>query len=154
MAASTGDDKSDHPETLDEDECSSYNVEESVEAQDEVNVQLQVATDEIAKLKQMLDEARLEIFELRKNVARKRFGIELVRESDKDVHFYTGLPSAAVFDRLLEYLNPDGRRSNVVYRASHCSKVGQRVHRNRTWGGKMEGIRVTDWKTSKFEPGR
>ena len=94
---------------------SSHNVEESVEAQDEVNVQLQIATDEIAKLKQMLDEARLEIFELRKNVARKRFGIELVRESDKDVHFYTGLPSAAVFDRLLEYLNPDGRRSNVVY---------------------------------------
>ena len=118
VAASTGDDKSDHPETLDEDECSSYNVEESVEAQDEVNVQLQVATDEIAKLKQMLDEARLEIFELRKNVARKRFGIELVRESDKDVHFYTGLPSAAIFDRLLEYLNPDGRRSNVVYRAT------------------------------------
>ena len=78
VAASTGDDKSDHPETLDEDECSSHNVEESVEAQDEVNVQLQVATDEIAKLKQMLDEARLEIFELRKNVARKRFGIELV----------------------------------------------------------------------------
>ena len=72
VAASTGDDKSDHPETLDEDECSSHNVEESVEAQDEVNVQLQVATDEIAKLKQMLDEARLEIFELRKNVARKR----------------------------------------------------------------------------------
>ena len=32
VAASTGDDKSDHPETLDEDECSSYNVEESVEA--------------------------------------------------------------------------------------------------------------------------
>ena len=57
VAASTGDDKSDHPETLDEDECSSHNVEKSVEAQDEVNVQLQVATDEIAKLKQMLDEA-------------------------------------------------------------------------------------------------
>jgi len=31
----------------------------------------------------------------------------------KDVNFYTGLPSAAVFDRLLQYLNP---RSNVVYR--------------------------------------
>ena len=31
----------------------------SVEAQDEVNVQLQVAMDEIAKLKQMLDELKL-----------------------------------------------------------------------------------------------
>ena len=57
----------------------------------------------------MLDEARLEIVELRKNVARKRFGIEVVRDSDKDVNFYTGLPSAAVFERLLEYPSPDGK---------------------------------------------
>ena len=44
----------------------------------------------------------------------------MIRESDKDVYFYTGLPSFAVFDRLLvlEYLNPDGRHSNVVYQAT------------------------------------
>ena len=118
QCGSTRDDKCDDPETLNEDECSSHNAQASVEAQGEGNAQLQASTDEISKLKQMLDEARMEIVELRKNVARKRFGIELVRESDKDVHFYTGLPSAAVFDRLLEYLNPDGRRSNVVYRAT------------------------------------
>ena len=111
-------DKSDDQEVIDEAESSSCNVEESVEEQGEVDAQLEAANDEIVKLKQMLDKARLEITELRKNVSRKRFGIKLVRESDKDVHFYTGLPSAAVFDRLLEYLSPDGRRSNIVYQAT------------------------------------
>ena len=90
-------DKSDDPEATDEAESSFCNVEESVKEQGKVDAQLEAENDEIVKLKQMLDEARLEIAKLRKNVSRKRFGIELVRKSDKDVHFYTGLPSAAVF---------------------------------------------------------
>ena len=40
----------------------------------------------------------MEIVDLRKDVAKKRFGIEVFRGSDKDAIFYTGLPSAAVFD--------------------------------------------------------
>jgi len=31
---------------------------------------------------------------------------------------YTGLPSASIFYQLFQYLNPDGKRSNVVYRAT------------------------------------
>ena len=123
MEQCDSEDKRNDSEATDEAESSSCNVEESVEKQGEVDAQLEAANDETVKLKQMLDEARLEITELRKNVSRKnvsrkRFGIELVRESDKDVHFYTGLPCAAVFDRLLEYLNPDGRHSNIVYQTT------------------------------------
>ena len=92
---------------------SSENADDSLEACS----RLDTAREEILKLN-MLDEARLEIVELRKSVGRKRFGIEAVQDSDKDVNFYTGLPSAAVFDRLFEYLSPGGKRSNVVYRTT------------------------------------
>ena len=53
----------------------------------------------------------------------KKFCIEIIKESNKDVQFYTGLPSGAVFDRLL---SPKGKHSNIVYRATakkwsdHC----------------------------------
>ena len=79
-------------------------------------MQLQKATNEINSLKQMLNETRKEVAELKKGVHSK-FCIEAIRESDKDVQFYTGLPSVAVFYRLLEYLSPAGKRSNVVYNA-------------------------------------
>jgi len=46
------------------------------------------------------------------------FGIDVVQDSDKDMNFYTGLSSFAVFDILLEDFNPDERCSNVVYRAT------------------------------------
>ena len=62
----------------------------------ELLAQLEAAKDEIARLKQLLGEAKLEIVELKKGVTRKRFGIEAVRDSDKDVNFYTDLPNAAV----------------------------------------------------------
>lgn len=94
----------------------------------------------------MLDEARLEIVELRENVGRKRFGIEAVRDSDKDVNFYTGLTSAAVFDRLFEYLSPDGRRSNVVYRAT-----AQRWDSDCA-GGMQPG--EAEWRDSESQVGR
>jgi len=53
----------------------------------------------------LLDRARLEIVELRKDVGRKRFEIEVLQGSDKDINFYTGLLSAVVFGRL-QYLTP------------------------------------------------
>ena len=68
------------------------------EVQNEVTAQFEAAKDEIEKLK-MLDEARLQIVGLQENVG-KKFSIEAIRDSDKDVNFYTGLPSAAVFDTL------------------------------------------------------
>ena len=81
-----------------------------------LNAELAKATSEITTLKQMLTETRMEAAELKED--RCKFCIEAIRGSDKDVHFYTGLPSATVFDKLLEYLSPEGKRSNVVYRAT------------------------------------
>ena len=60
----------------------------------------------------------MEITELQKGVSRKRIGIETCQDSDKDIQFYTGLPSVSVFYQLLEYLSPSGKRSNVVYNAT------------------------------------
>ena len=73
----------------------------------------------------MLGEAKLEIVELKKGVTRKRFGIEAVRDSDKDVNFYTGLPNAAVFDRPLEYLSPVVYRPTAQRWASSCGEEMQ-----------------------------
>ena len=42
-------------------------------------------------------------------------GRGLFQVSDKDIHFHAGLPSTAVFDKLLKYLSPDGKCSHVVY---------------------------------------
>ena len=39
--------------------------------------------------------------------------------------FFTGLPSASVFYHLFQYLNPDGKHSNVVYHAT-AQKRAQR----------------------------
>ena len=81
-------------------------AEEEASEEEFVDTRLKEAYDEIDRLRQQLSDAKMEIEELRKGISRKRFGIEAIQESDKDVHFYTGLPSAAVFYRLLEYLNP------------------------------------------------
>ena len=106
---------------------------------------LDTAKKEILKLK-MLDEARLEIVELRKSVGRKRFGIEAVRDFDKDVNFYTGLPSAAVFDRLFEYLSPGGKQSNVVYRATAQRWISDYA------GGMQPG--EAEWRDSESQIGQ
>ena len=101
-----------------EDELSLSDVNENtckVKHTLEVDAQLKEANDEIARLNQLLGDAKMEIIELRKGVSRKRFGIEAFQNSDKDVQFDTGLPSAAVFYLLLEYLSPVGKRSDVVY---------------------------------------
>ena len=93
-------------------------IEEEVSEEAPEDVRLKEANDEIDRLRQMLSDAKMEIIELRKGVSRKRFGIDAIQESDKDVHYYTGLPSTAVFYRLLEYLSPAGKQSNVVYKAT------------------------------------
>ena len=55
----------------------------------------------------------------------RRFCFENIQDSDEDVLFFTGLPSASVFYHLFQYLNPDGKRSNVVYHAT-AQKRAQR----------------------------
>ena len=56
--------------------------------------------------------------ELVRELERRRFCFESIEDSNDDVLFYTGLPSSSVFYQLLNYLSPDGMRSNVVYRAT------------------------------------
>jgi len=102
-------------------------VNEELEDVQEVNAQLKAqlakANDEVAKLKQLLSDVKMEITKLQKEASRKYFGIEACQESNKDVQFYTGSPSVA---ELLEYLSPSGKRSNVVYNATaqKCMKEG------------------------------
>ena len=57
------------------------------EIQNEVTAQCEAAKDEIEKMK-MLDEARLQIVELQESVGKKRFSIEAIRDSDKDVNWF------------------------------------------------------------------
>ena len=116
------------------------------EVQSEFTAQFEAAKDEIEKLKKMLDEARLQIVELQESVRKKRFSIKVMRDSDRDVNFYTGLPSAAVFDTLFEYLSPDGRRSNVVYRPTAQRWVSDCPE------GKQPG--EAEWRDTVLQVGR
>lgn len=108
-----------------------------------LNVRLERATNEIISLK-ILNEARKEVAELKKGVHSK-FWIEAIRWSDKDVQFYTSLPPAAVFDQLLEYLSPEGKRSNVV-----CHATAKR------WADdcKDAGPGKAEWRESEAPKGR
>ena len=104
-----------------EDELSVGDVNENtfeVEDTQVVDAQLKEANDEIVRLNQLLGDAKIEIIVVRKGVSRKRLGIEAFQDSDKDVQFYTGLPSVAIFYLLLEYLSPAGKRCNVVHNAT------------------------------------
>jgi len=87
-------------------------------AQSEVTAQLEAAQNKLMKLRQLLDGARLEIVELTRllNLGRTLQGKGLALRCSEDVNFYTGLPSGAVFDTLLQYLTPGATCSNVVYR--------------------------------------
>jgi len=55
------------------------------------------------KLKQLLDGGILEIVELRKDVARKRFGIEVFKAM---ITMSIFIWDYHLFDRLLQYLSP------------------------------------------------
>ena len=73
---------------------------------------------ESGKLVKRLDLMTNEASHQKKLAEIRRFCFENIQDSDEDVLFYTGLPSACVFCHLFQYLNPDGKRSNVVYRAT------------------------------------
>ena len=59
-------------------------------------------------LKQILNEVQIQVAEL-KGIDSKKFCIEAIRSSDKNVQFYTGLPCEAVFDQLLDWV----QRGNI-----------------------------------------
>jgi len=94
-----------------------------------------------AQVKAQLPEAN----KLQKEASRKRFGIEAFQESDKDVQFYTGLPSVAVFYKLLEYLSPSGKRSNIVYNATSQNWVKE---------GSTADPGTAEWRESDLQFGR
>lgn len=85
---------------------------------EEAQRQLKGAHDDVAKLNQQLNEARAEATKYKHLAEKRKFCFSNIKESDKDVHFYTGLPSASVFYELLDYVSPGRTRSNVVYRAT------------------------------------
>ena len=48
----------------------------------------------------------------------RKFCFATFEGCNKDVHFYTGLPSAEVFYHLLDFVSPDRKRSNLIYHAT------------------------------------
>ena len=84
----------------------------------ELKKHLKEAKAEIAKLTERLDEMNSQSKEYQKLAKQQKFCFSNIEESDKDVHFYTGLRSANVFYQLLDYVSPGRKRSNVVYRAT------------------------------------
>ena len=64
---------------------------------------LKVAQDDVAKLNQSLNEVNKKSTKYQKLAEKRKFNFSNFEKSDKDVHFYTGLPSASVFYELLDY---------------------------------------------------
>ena len=84
---------------------------------------LEQLKSENANLKQDLELMTNEASGQKKLAELRRFCFENIEESNEDVLFYTGLPSASVFNQLFQYLSPDGKCSI----SCHCSKVGRKT---------------------------
>jgi len=94
---------------------------EVVEANDEVRrlkQQLKEAQDDIARLTKEVENANTELNRHQKLAEERKFCFSNIEKSDKDVQFYTGLQSASVFYKMLEFVSPGRKRSNIVYRAT------------------------------------
>ncbi|XP_065896038.1 uncharacterized protein [Dysidea avara] len=85
---------------------------------EETQKHVKEAQDNITKLNQCLNEARAESTKYQQLAEKRKFCFSNIEKSDKDVHFYTGLPSASVLYELLDYLSPGRKRSNIVYRGT------------------------------------
>ena len=48
----------------------------------------------------------------------RKFCFATFEGCNKDVHFYTGRPSAKVFYHILDFASPDRKRSNLIYHAT------------------------------------
>ena len=76
-----------------------------------------------SRLLQENDDLKAEINELnlcKTSLEKRSFNVDKLVESDKDLTFYTGFPSRAVFDSVLDFLNPgeDGENINYWYGAT------------------------------------
>ena len=76
------------------------------------------AKDEIATLTLRLNDSEVNSEEHQKLAEKRKFCFLNIEGSERDVQFYTGLPSADVFYQLLDYVSPGRKRSNIVYRAT------------------------------------
>ena len=99
-------------------ELKTFEVSQTREEMMKLKKQLEEAKDEVAKLTKRLDEVKSESSEYQKTAKQRKFCFSNIEGSEKDVQFYTGLPSAEVFYQLLDYVSPGRKRSNVVYRAT------------------------------------
>ena len=81
---------------------------------------LKAENDALRKCLNQLESGNRELVRELELAERHRFCFENIQDSNDDVLFYTGLPSSSVFFfyQLLNFLSPDGMRSNVLYRAT------------------------------------
>ena len=80
--------------------------------------QLKEAHDDIARLRQQVKDVSTESSRYQKLAEERKFCFSNIEGSDKDMQFYTGLPSASIFYEVLDYVSPGRKRSNIVYRAT------------------------------------
>ena len=111
---------------VDKENCELKDTLQKIEAEnEELKHHLYQTTVESEKLKQCLDQLKIKYKKLSNEAPRQkqlaetqRFCVKNIQDSNDDVLFYTGLPSSSVFYQLFQYFNPEGIRSNVVYRAT------------------------------------
>ncbi|XP_065904132.1 uncharacterized protein [Dysidea avara] len=94
---------------------------EAIETSEEIRKlkqQLKEAHDDIARLTQQVKDISTESSRYQKLAEERKFCFSNIEGSDKDVQFYTGLPSASIFYEVLDYVSPGRKRSNIVYHAT------------------------------------
>ena len=85
---------------------------EAIETSEEIKKlkqQLKEAHDDIARLTQQVKDVSTESSRYQKLAEERKFCFSNIEGSDKDVQFYTGLPSASIFYEVLDYVSP-GRK--------------------------------------------
>jgi len=76
--------------------------------------QLKEAQDDIARLTKEVETANTESNRYQKLAEERKFCFSNIEKLEKDAQFYTGLPSASVFYKMLEFVSPGRKRSNIV----------------------------------------
>ena len=73
---------------------------------------------ENTELKRKTDVMSTEMIKYQSENSSYKFCFATFEDCEKDVQFYTGLPSAKVFYDLLDFVSPDRKRSNLIYHAT------------------------------------
>ena len=90
---------------------------------------LKAENDALRKRLNQLGSGNRELVRKLELAERHRFRSENIQDSNDNVLFYTGLPSSSVFYQLLNFLSPDGMRSNVVFRVT-AQKASKATRQN------------------------